>query len=109
MPRPVFYTKEDMESLINDKLTKGIPVKEGCRNRKWPYVSVNKALRKYGLRIPRTYAEVKATVVHRTTNGALTEPHKGSPVVILAAPKPKKPRKPKVKAPETIQVAKTTV
>ena len=93
MPRPVFYTKEDMESLINDKLTKGIPVKEGCRNRKWPYVSVNKALRKYGLRIPRTYAEVKA---------------KGSPVVILAAPKPKKPRKPKVKAPETIQVAKTT-
>ena len=54
----------------------------------------------------RTYAEVKATVVHRTTNGALTEPHKGSPVVILAAPKP---RKPKVKAPETIQVAKTTV
>lgn len=63
MPRPEKYHKEDLEALIKDKVEKGIPIKKACRERKpepWPYVSVNKAIKKFGLQIPRTYAETKA-------------------------------------------------
>jgi hypothetical protein len=90
MPRPVQYSKEDMEALIQDKLERGIPVKANCMLKNWPYVSVNKALRRYGLSIPRKYAEVKARVA-------------GQPQVVLAAPKPKKPRQSKKKAPMPVQ------
>lgn len=85
-----------MESLIKDKLEKGIPIKSSCRAKSWPYVSVNKALRKYGLAIPRTYAEAKAKASGRAPEA--TTPAK--------APKP---RQPKTKAPEPVQAVNPTV
>lgn len=87
MPRPVQYSKEDMESLIRDKLERGIPVKANCALKKWPYVSVNKALRRYGLTIPKRYAEVK----HRLA---------GKVQVVLPA---RKTRQGKKKAPTPVQ------
>lgn len=96
MARPIIYTKEDMESLVNDKLTKGIPVKTNCRLKGYPYVSVNKALRKYGLSIPRTYAQAKAKAA-------------GKPIEPGTTPKATKTRKPKVKAPEPSQTPNPTV
>lgn len=83
MPRPIKYTQQDMEGLIRDKEEKGIPIKANCREKNWPYVSVNKAMKKYGLSIPKKYAEVKA----RLAGGAAP-----------AVAKPKKTKKPKVVA-----------
>lgn len=86
MPRPIQYTKEDMEELIRLKLEEGIPVKASCLAKQYPYVSVNKALRRYGLAIPRKYAEVKARVA-------------GKPQVVVSPAKPRKPRQNKKKSP----------
>ena len=60
MPRPIQYEKKDVEELIKLKLERGIPIKASCLDKGWPYVSINKALRRYGLSIPKKYAEVKA-------------------------------------------------
>ena len=79
MPRPIKYQKEELEALIKDKQEKGIPIKAACREKGWPYVSVNKALKKYGLAIPKKYAETKARLA-------------GTPVA-------KKTKKPKAVAP----------
>lgn len=80
MPRPIKYQKADLEALIKDKEEKGIPIKAACREKGWPYVSVNKALKKYGLAIPKKYAETKARLA-------------GTPTP--AEPKAKKTKKPK--------------
>lgn len=66
MPRPIKYTQQDMEGLIRDKEEKGIPIKANCREKNWPYVSVNKAMKKYGLSIPKKYAEIKARVASQS-------------------------------------------
>ncbi len=60
MPRPIKYEKAELEEMIRDKEEKGLPIKLQCRTKGYPYVSVNKALKKYGLSIPKKYAEVKA-------------------------------------------------
>ena len=96
MARPIIYTREDMEALISDKVEKGIPIKTNCRTKAWPYVSVNKAIRKYGLSIPRTYAQAKAKAA-------------GKPVEPSPVPKAKKTRQLKAKAPEPSQMANPTV
>lgn len=61
MPRPIRYTESDIKELISIKETKGIPIKEQCRTKEpaWPYVSVNRAIKRYNLHIPKKYAEVK--------------------------------------------------
>jgi len=66
MPRPVIYSEVDIKELITIKETKGIPIKEQCRLKQpkaWPYVSINRAIRRYGLAIPKKYAEIKKAQV----------------------------------------------
>ena len=63
MPRPIRYTESDIKELIRIKETEGKPIKEQCRIKEWPYVSVNRAIKRYGLHIPRKYAEVKKAQV----------------------------------------------
>lgn len=65
MPRPIKYEKAELEAMIKDKEEKGLPIKLQCREKGYPYVSVNKALKKYGLSIPKKYAEVKASLAGR--------------------------------------------
>lgn len=59
MPRPIQYEKTQMEELIRIKETEGKPIKAQCREKGWPYVSVNRAITRYGLKIPKKYAEVQ--------------------------------------------------
>jgi aromatic ring hydroxylase len=67
MPRPICYTEDDIKEMIRIKETLGKPIKEQCREKtekmegghKWPYVSINRAIRRYGLKIPKKYAEIK--------------------------------------------------
>ncbi len=83
MPRPIKYQKADLEAMIKLKEEKGIPIKLQCRESGIPYVSINKALKKYGLSIPKKYAETKARLAGK----------------IAIAPKVKKTKKPKAAAP----------
>lgn len=74
MPRPICYTEDAIREMIRIKESEGKPIKEQCRERteqlldghKWPYVSINRAIRRYGLKIPKKYAEIKRAVAAKT-------------------------------------------
>jgi len=63
MSRPIKYERAEIEAMIKEKEEKGVPIKLQCRLKGYPYVSINKSIRKYGLAIPKKYAEVKARQV----------------------------------------------
>ena len=62
MPRPVQYKVEDIQEMIRIKETEGKPIKQQCTEQKIPYVSINRAFARYGLKIPRKYADVKRSL-----------------------------------------------
>ena len=71
MSRPVIYSKEKIEEIIALKSEKGIPVKQTCRDQKMPYVSVNRAIKRYQLSIPKKYAETAKKIA---ANGVVGPP-----------------------------------
>lgn len=89
MPRPIKYEKAELEEMIKIKEEKGIPIKRQCVEKKYPYVSINKALKKYGLFIPKKYAEVKARLAAEA--GSTPVP-----------PKPRKSKKAIAQVPVTV-------
>ena len=87
MPRPIKYEKSELEAMILAKEEQGLPIKLQCREKGYPYVSVNKALKKYGLSIPKKYAEVKAKLAGTTKPEPKAKKVKKAKVVV-ATPTP---------------------
>lgn len=68
MPRPVKYTKEQILGLIRVKEEEGTGIKEQCRQNDWKYVSINRAMKRYGLLNPLKFARR----IGRSENGEIT-------------------------------------
>ena len=53
--RPVIHTKEQVEKMIRVKIMEGTSIKAQCKNDDKIYVSVNAAMKRYGLKIPKKF------------------------------------------------------
>jgi len=56
MSRQIKYSKNDIVELLRVKAVDGVPLEEQCERKGWQYISVNRAMKRYGLKNPKKFA-----------------------------------------------------
>jgi hypothetical protein len=59
MARDIKYTKEQVLELVKDKEVDGIDIRKACDAKGWKYVTINAAMKRYGIKTPLRFARRK--------------------------------------------------
>lgn len=57
--RPVVHTEEFVRNMIKIKVTEGVAIKRQCKTQGLSYVSVNAAIKRYGLKVPKKFERLE--------------------------------------------------
>ena len=65
--RPVIHTEEEVMKMIRVKVIVGVSIKQQCKSGGLRYVSINAAIKRYKLKIPKKF-EGKSAMMRDKTN-----------------------------------------